>query len=151
MNLPLSTAFTISHMFWVVFSFSFIFMHILISSVICSLFRSVLFSLHMFVFLIVFFPVQFSQFSYSVMSNSATPEPQHTRPPCPSPTPRVYPNSCPLSGWCHPTISSSVVPFSSCPQSRFTELHGEEKREEGDKGDQEEKKGSQKGRDQSSQ
>ena len=44
-------------------------------------------------------------------------EPQHTRPPCPSTTPRVYPNSCPLSWWCHPTISSSVVPFSSCPQS----------------------------------
>ena len=44
-------------------------------------------------------------------------EPQHTRPPCPSPTPRVYPNPCPLSQWCHPTISSSVVPFSSCPQS----------------------------------
>ena len=42
---------------------------------------------------------------------------QHTRPPCPSPTPRVYSNSCPLSQWCHPTISSSVVPFSSCSQS----------------------------------
>ena len=42
---------------------------------------------------------------------------QHTRPPCPSPTPRAYSNSCPLSRWCHPTISSSVVPFSSCPQS----------------------------------
>ena len=42
---------------------------------------------------------------------------QHTRLPCPSPSPRVYPNSCPLSQWCHPTISSSVVPFSSCPQS----------------------------------
>ena len=42
---------------------------------------------------------------------------QHARPPCPSPTPRVYSNSCPLSQWCHPTISSSVVPFSSCPQS----------------------------------
>ena len=42
---------------------------------------------------------------------------QHARPPCPSPTPRVYPNSYPLSRWCHPTISSSVVPFSSCPQS----------------------------------
>ena len=41
---------------------------------------------------------------------------QHTRPPCPSPTPRVHPNTCPLSRWCHPTISSSVVPFSSCPQ-----------------------------------
>ena len=44
-------------------------------------------------------------------------EPQHARPPCPSPTPRVHPNPCPLSRWCHPTISSSVVPFSSCPQS----------------------------------
>ena len=42
---------------------------------------------------------------------------QHARPPCPSPTPRVYPNSCPLSWWCHPTILSSVVPFFSCPQS----------------------------------
>ena len=42
---------------------------------------------------------------------------QHTRPPCPSPTPRVYSNSCPLSRWCHPTISSSVIPFSSCLQS----------------------------------
>ena len=41
---------------------------------------------------------------------------QHARPPCPSPTPRVYPNSCPLSRWCHPAISSSVVPFSPCPQ-----------------------------------
>ena len=54
----------------------------------------------------------------SVVSDSLRPhEPQHTRPPCPSPTPRVYPNSCPLSRWCHPTISSSVIPFSSCPQS----------------------------------
>ena len=44
-------------------------------------------------------------------------EPQHTRPPCPSPTPGVYPNTFPLSRWCHPTISSSVVPFSSCLQS----------------------------------
>ena len=44
-------------------------------------------------------------------------EPQHTRPPCPSSTPRVHPNPCPLSQSCHPTVSSSVVPFSSCPQS----------------------------------
>ena len=44
-------------------------------------------------------------------------ESQHTRPPCPSPTPRVYSNSCPLSRWCHPAISSSVIPFSSCSQS----------------------------------
>ena len=63
---------------------------------------------------------QFSsvQFSHSVVSDSLWPhELQHARPPCPSPTPRVYSNSCPLSRWCHPTISSSVVPFSSCPQS----------------------------------
>ena len=57
------------------------------------------------------------QFSLSVMSDSLQPhEPQHARPPCPSPSPRVYPNSCPLSHWCHPTISSSIIPFSSCPQ-----------------------------------
>ena len=58
------------------------------------------------------------QFSCSVVSDSLWPhESQHTRPPCPSLTPRVYPNSCPLSWWCHPTVSSSVVPFSSCPHS----------------------------------
>ena len=58
------------------------------------------------------------QFSHSVMSDSLRPrEPQHTRPPCPSPTPRVHPNPCPLCRWCHSTISSSVVPFSSCPPS----------------------------------
>ena len=58
------------------------------------------------------------QFSRSVMSDSLRPhESQHARPPCPSPTLRVYSNSCPLSRWCHPAISSSVVPFSSCPQS----------------------------------
>ena len=57
------------------------------------------------------------QFSCSVASDSLQPrEPQHVRPPRPSPTPGVYPNSCPLSWCCHPTISSSVVPFSSCPQ-----------------------------------
>ena len=58
------------------------------------------------------------QFSCSVVSDSLRPhEPQHSRPPCPSPTPGVYSNSCPLSRWCHPTILSSVIPFSSCPQS----------------------------------
>ena len=58
------------------------------------------------------------QFSLSVVSNSLRPhELQHTRPPCPSPTPRVHPNPCPLSRWCHPAISSSVVPSSSLPQS----------------------------------
>ena len=58
------------------------------------------------------------QFSRSVVSDSLRPhESQHARPPCPSQTPRVYSNSCPLSQWCHPAISSSVVPFSSCLQS----------------------------------
>ena len=58
------------------------------------------------------------QFSRSVMSNSLRPhESQHTRPPCPSRTPRVYTNSCPSSWWCHPAISSSVIAFCSCPQS----------------------------------
>ena len=58
------------------------------------------------------------QFSLSVVSDSLRPhELQHARPPCPSPTPGVHPNPCPLSRWCYPTISSSVVPFSSCPQS----------------------------------
>ena len=57
------------------------------------------------------------QFSRSVMSDSLQPhKSQHAGPPCPSPTPGVYPNSCPLSQWCHPTVSSSVVLFSSCPQ-----------------------------------
>ena len=58
------------------------------------------------------------QFSHSVMSNSwRYHEPQHARPLSLSPTPGVYPLSCPLSQWCHPTILSSVVPFSSCPLS----------------------------------
>ena len=58
------------------------------------------------------------QLSPSVMSDSLWPhETQHTRPPCPSPMPGVHPNPCPLSRRCHPTISSSVVPFSSSPQS----------------------------------
>ena len=58
------------------------------------------------------------QFSRSVVSDSLLPhELQHTRPSCPSPTPGVHPNPCPSCWWCHPTISSSIVPFSSCPQS----------------------------------
>ena len=58
------------------------------------------------------------QFRYSVLSDSLWPHGlQHARFPCPSTTPRVHPNSCPLSWWCHPTISSSLVPFSSCPKS----------------------------------
>ena len=67
---------------------------------------------------LLYLPFSSVQFSRSVMSNSLQPhEPQHARPPCPSPTPGVHPNPCPSSRWCHPTISSSVIPFSSCPQS----------------------------------
>ena len=72
---------------------------------------------------IIYWPTMFKyssisvQFSRSVVSDSLWPhEPQHARPPCPLPTPGVHPNPCPSSRWCHPTISSSVVPFSSCPQ-----------------------------------
>ena len=64
--------------------------------------------------------LQFSsvQFSRSVVSDSLRPhESQHSRPPCPSPSPRVHSDSRPSSLWCHPAISSSVIPFSSCPQS----------------------------------
>ena len=58
------------------------------------------------------------QFSHSAVYDSLRPyETQHARPPCPSPTPGVHPNPCPSSWWCHPTILSSVIPFSSCPQS----------------------------------
>ena len=58
------------------------------------------------------------QFSCLIMSDSLRPhETQHARPPWPSPIPRLHPNPCPLSQWCHPTISSSVIPISSCPQS----------------------------------
>ena len=58
------------------------------------------------------------QFSHTVVSDSLWPyESQHAKPPCPSQTPGVYSNSCPSSQWCHPAISSSVVPFSSCPQT----------------------------------
>ena len=63
------------------------------------------------------FILQFSSV-HSVVSDSLRPhESQHARPPCPSPSPRVHSNSRPSSRWCHPAISSSVVPFSSCPQS----------------------------------
>ena len=61
---------------------------------------------------------QFSSVQSLSLSDSLRPRGlQHARPPCPSPTPRAYLNSCPSSRWCHPTISSSVIPFSSCPQS----------------------------------
>ena len=65
---------------------------------------------------IVKWSVQFSSVTRSCLTLWSH-ELQHTRPPCPSPTPRVHPNPCPLCWWCHPTTSSSVVPFSSCPQS----------------------------------
>ena len=62
-------------------------------------------------------PFSSAQFSHSVVSDSFRPHGlEHSRPPCPSPTPRIYSNSCPLSQWCHPTISFSAVPFSSCLQ-----------------------------------
>ena len=86
----------ISNSFW---SFSFEFPRIYVRTIFAAAFSSV-------------------QFSHSVMSNSLRPdESQHARPPCPSPTPGVHPNPCPSSQWYHPTISSSVIPFSSCPQS----------------------------------
>ena len=67
---------------------------------------------------IIIFWISSVECSRSVVSDSLQPhDSQHVRPPCPSPTPRVYSNSCPSSQWCHPAISSSVVPFSSRPQS----------------------------------
>ena len=79
------------------------------------------FSLSSFTFikrLFSFTSVQFSSVAQSVVSDSLwLHESQHARPPCPSPSPGVYSNSCPLRRWCHPAISSSVVPFFSCPQS----------------------------------
>ena len=60
--------------------------------------------------------IQFSSVAQSCLTLRPH-EPQHTRPRCPPPTPGVHPHPCPLSQWCHPTISSSVTPFSSCPQS----------------------------------
>ena len=66
----------------------------------------------------VIYAISSVQFSCSAMSDSLRPhELRYARPLCPSPTPRVHPNSCASSWWCHPVISSSVVPFSSCPQS----------------------------------
>ena len=69
-------------------------------------------------FFIKIYNFQTTQFSRSVVTDSLRPhESQHVRPPCPSPAPRVYSDPCPSSRWCHPAISSSVVPFSSCSQS----------------------------------
>ena len=66
----------------------------------------------------ILLPTLSVQFSHSIVSDSLWPhELQHVRLPCPSPTLGVHPNPCPLSRWCHPTISSSVIPFSFCPPS----------------------------------
>ena len=74
--------------------------------------------IHIVVYVVSGFHMYSIKFSHSVTSDSLRPQqPQHARPSCPSPTPGVYPNLCPLSRRCHPTISFSVVPFSSCPQS----------------------------------
>ena len=74
--------------------------------------------MYLFILLQLLFPISSVESSLSVVSNSLQPhESQHTRAPCPLPTLGVYPNSCPSSRWCHPAISSSVVPFSSCLQS----------------------------------
>ena len=73
---------------------------------------------YMFLHIYKFVMISSVHFSRSVVSDSLRPhESQHTRPPCLPPTPGVYSNSCPSSWWCHPAISSSVVSFSSCPQS----------------------------------
>ena len=92
-------------------------------------FMKSMFSIGLWFFILFFFSVliygpfvpymcQTVQFSHSVVSDSLQPhESQFAGPPCPSPTPGVHPNSCALNQWCHPAISSSVVPFSSCPQS----------------------------------
>ena len=82
-----------------------------------TLMRKQIYSSHLF-YCYYQFVLSSVQFSCSVVSNSLWPhESQHARPPCPSPTPGVHSDSRPSSQWCHPAISSSVVPFSSCPQS----------------------------------
>ena len=86
----------------------------------CNILISCIFEhFHEYIYIYIYiYHINSVQFSCSVVSNSLRPHGrQHARPPCPSPTPGVHPNSCPLSRWCHPTISSSVVPFSSCLQS----------------------------------
>ena len=65
----------------------------------------------------IFFTIWATREAISSVQFSSVAQSQHARPPCPSPTPGVHSNSCPSSWWCHPAISSSVVPFSSCPQS----------------------------------
>ena len=74
--------------------------------------------IHVYIYVRIYIYISSVQFSRSVVSDFLRPhESQHTRPPCPSPTPGVHSDSRPSSQWCHPAISSSVIPFSSCPQS----------------------------------
>ena len=91
-------------------------------SLVSGVFQSDYFEIHHVILYISNFFTSQKIFHYSVQSLSCVDslrphEPQLARPPCPSPIPRVHPNPCPLSQWCHPTISSSVIPFSSCPQT----------------------------------
>ena len=74
-------------------------------------------SFHFYIFTTLCVEIQFSSVAPSCPTLCDPHGLQHTRPPCPSPTPGVHPSTCWLSRWCHPAISSSVVPFSSCPQS----------------------------------
>ena len=104
-------------LFWLIFSL------LDLSVIERKVVKSATIIMDLFIFPCNLYQFQFSsvQFSHSVVSDSLRPhESQHARPPCPSPTPRVDSNSCPSSRWCHPAISSSVIPFSSCPN---TSLH----------------------------
>ena len=84
----------------------------------CLFMPSAHFTIELFTFSLIYMNSLYIQFSRSVMSDSLRPhELQHVRPPCPSPTPGVHSKSCPLSRWCHPDISSSVISFYSCSQS----------------------------------
>ena len=85
---------------------------------VCNVFRyGKVITLSFSVILLLLLMFQFSSVTQSYLTLCDPHEPQHARPPCPSPTPRVHRNPCPSSQWCHPTISSSVIPFSPCPQS----------------------------------
>ena len=119
-SLSLYTAFEIlwSFLFSLSLSFSFFTYYYFFYIYYLFTFPTVLFPLQLIFNVYTSFQFSSVQFSGSVVPDSLWPhEPQHARPPCPSPTPGVQPNPCPSSWWCHPTISSSVVRFSSCSQS----------------------------------
>ena len=106
--------------FWIIWGFVYVHHYFMWTFIIFYSFCQSFIFFPFLIFLCAFSPSPFCliQFSCSVVSNSLQPhESQHARPPCPSPTPGVHSDSCPTSQWCHPAISSSVVPFSSCPQS----------------------------------